>query len=60
MIDYIEVLMEVLHSRDRYVKHNAASSLVKLGIPKEEEEKLKNSGDKYAAEMLDCMKGEMA
>ena len=42
------------------MKHNAASSLVKLGIPKEEEEKLKNSGDKYAAEMLDCMKGEMA
>ena len=34
MIDYIEVLMEVLHSRDWYVKHNAASSLVKLGIPK--------------------------
>lgn len=56
----IEVLMEALHSRDWYVRRNAASSLVRLGIPKEAEEKLKNSGDKYAVEMLDYMKGEMA
>nr|WP_297935006.1 HEAT repeat domain-containing protein [uncultured Blautia sp.] len=55
----MEVLLDALHSRDWYVRRNAASSLIKLGISKQEEERLKNSGDQYAVEMLDYMKGEL-
>lgn len=45
-------LKEALHSRSWYVRHNAASSLNHLGILPEDVEEIRQSGDRYALEML--------
>ena len=45
-------LKQALHSRSWYVRHNAASSLNRLGITPEDMEEIRQSGDRYALEML--------
>lgn len=48
-------LLEALHSRNYYVRRNAAASLITLGITKEEIITVSETGDQYAAEMLEYM-----
>lgn len=48
-------LEKSLHSRNWYVRQNAASSLISFGYGQEELDRLKASGDRYAAEMLEYM-----
>lgn len=50
-----QALMEALHSRSWYVRRNAASSLVNLGVTVDDARVLRESGDRYAAEMLEYM-----
>lgn len=53
--DTYQALMEALHSRNWYIRHNAASSLVALGSTYADAAILRKQGDRYAAEMLEYM-----
>lgn len=55
--DTRQALKEALHSRDWYVRHNAAVSLTKLGFSQQELGELRSSGDRYAVEMLEYVAG---
>ena len=51
----MEVLKGALHSRNWYVRRNAAASLAALGAGPAELDELHRSGDRYAGEMLAYM-----
>lgn len=51
------ILMNAIHSRNWYVRKNAASALIALGVGEAELEKLRGTGDRYAAEMLEYVLG---
>ncbi len=53
--DTVAVLEEALHSRSWYIRRNAAAALVELGVTRDDLPKLAQSGDKYAAEILEYM-----
>ncbi len=46
-------LIEAIHSKNYFIRKNAASSLVRIGITEKEKEEIYGSGDKYAIQMLD-------
>ena len=48
-----DALKQGLHSRNWYVRRNAAQSLVRLGLTPQEEEAIRAEGDRYANDMLD-------
>lgn len=48
-----QALMEALKSRNWYVRRNAAMSLRRMGITEENREAVRQSGDRYAQEMLE-------
>ena len=50
-----DALFEALHSRNWYVRKNAAASLTALGDCQEDLVLLRQQGDRYAAEMLEYM-----
>lgn len=50
--DTTEALWRGLHSRNWYVRHNAAAALLHLGLAGGEMERLRQGGDRYALEML--------
>lgn len=50
-----DALFEALHSRNWYVRKNAAASLTALGSCQEDLVLLRQQGDRYAAEMLEYM-----
>lgn len=47
------ILMDAMHSRNWYVRKNAAGSLIALGAGEAELAELRGKGDRYAAEMLE-------
>lgn len=49
----VEALKKAMHSRNWYIRRNAAMSLEKLGISEADVEDIRLSGDRYANEMLD-------
>lgn len=55
--DTVGVLEEALHSRSWNIRRNAASALAELGATMKDLPKLAQSGDKYAAEILQYMQG---
>ncbi len=50
-------LVHALHDRNWYVRRNAATSLNRLGMTEEEKGAVRNSGDRYAVEMMDYILG---
>lgn len=56
--DTVQTLKKALHSRNWYVRHNAAGSLADLGAISEAMEAVRSSGDRYASEMMIYMAGE--
>ncbi len=50
--DTKSALLEALTSRNWYVRHNAASSLIDIGMSEEEIDSVRNGGDRYAWDML--------
>lgn len=55
--DTKDALKQAMHSRNWYVRRNAATSLAALGITPEDEAEVYGSGDRYSAEMLDYVTG---
>lgn len=53
--DTMLVLKKALCHRDWYIRHNAAATLVHLGITHEEINEIVEGSDHYASEMLDYM-----
>lgn len=53
--DTVAVLEEALHSRSWNIRRNAAASLAELEVSRAELPRLAQSGDKYAAEILEYM-----
>ena len=51
--DTHQALMKALHSRNWYVRRNAAASLVSMGVTEKDAQELLAGGDRYAAEMLE-------
>ena len=51
-----QALKQALHSRNWYVRRNAASSLVQLGLSEEEQRQLAQDPDRYAREMYEYMR----
>ncbi len=45
-------LKKALHSKNWYVRRNAALSLVSLGLSEQEQREIETTGDRYASEML--------
>lgn len=58
--DTMAALKQALHSRNWYVRRNAAQSLVTLGISPEQAEEIRAGGDRYALEMLAYVAGYQA
>lgn len=52
------ILKKALHHSNWYVRRNAALSLEKLGITKEDQDEIWQSNDRYACEMLEYVLGE--
>lgn len=52
-----QALLRAMHSRNWYIRYNAAQALGRLGLSWEEAECLRADGDRYAAEMLDYAGG---
>lgn len=48
----VQALKTALRDRNWYVRYNAASSLVTLGLPKADAEEILNGTDRYAREMM--------
>lgn len=53
-------LKQALCSKNWYVRHNAALSLVRMGLSEEERADVVRKGDRYAIEMLDFVLGPQA
>ena len=53
--DTMETLKQALHSKNWYVRRNAAAALAALGAGEAELDELRRSGDRYAGEMLAYM-----
>ena len=53
----VDVLEKALHSRSWNIRRNAAFALAELGVTMEDLPGLAQSGDKYAAEILQYMQG---
>lgn len=53
--DTIQALKSALHSRNWYVRRNAAASLASLGLSEEDRRELSQDPDQYAREMLSYM-----
>lgn len=51
--DVKEALKHTLRSRNWYVRHNSAQSLVRLGFTEDDRREIEQSGDRYALEMLE-------
>ena len=50
-------LKKAMHDQNWYVRRNAAMSLQRIGITKQDEEEIRESRDRYACEMLDYIVG---
>ncbi len=51
--DTWQALMQAIHSRNYYVRRNCANALIELGATDADVEYLRNTGDRYATEMLE-------
>lgn len=55
--DTRRVLLKALHSPNWYIRRNAAQTLYRLGIGQEDFRAIRESGDRYALEMLEYTTG---
>ena len=55
--DVHETLLKALKDRNWYVRRNAAQSLLKRGIQEDDLASIRQTGDRYALEMLEYMAG---